>query len=243
METLWIEHEGVVMTLRLLLAAVLGGLIGIEREYHHHPAGFRTHLLVSVGSCLIMLLAFFGFDAYIATKDPEIITFDPSRLAAYVVSGIGFLGAGTILVQGYTVRGLTTAASIWVVAGIGLSVGAGMYFSASIATIIVILSLFLLGKVDLFVLNRSEKKIVYVMVEEKHSELSTLIQKLESLRIIVKEVRGEKKERINESPKIEYRFRVEYEKREQLLNFMDAATVLPFVDETYIETKSNEQKK
>ena len=105
---------------RLLLAAIFGGIIGYERESRRHPAGLRTHILVAMGSCLVMIISMFGFQ--MISK-----TWDPGRLAAQVVSGIGFLGAGTILREGPTIKGLTTAATLWVVAGIGLSVGCGFY--------------------------------------------------------------------------------------------------------------------
>ncbi len=101
---------------RLVLAAVIGGLIGIEREFKNRPAGLRTHVLVSLGSALIMLISIDGFTNIVNQ------TGDPARLAAQVVSGIGFLGAGTIMRTENSINGLTTAASLWVAAGIGLAV-------------------------------------------------------------------------------------------------------------------------
>ncbi len=109
------------MLIRLLAAAALGSLVGFERERLLWAAGIRTHMLVCVGSCLIMIVSAFGF-ADILGKDHVVL--DPSRIAAQVVSGIGFLGAGSILARGEIVKGLTTAASIWAVAAIGLAVGA-----------------------------------------------------------------------------------------------------------------------
>src|SRR5690554_1164658 len=97
-----------VMLLRILLATLLCGMIGFERELKKHSAGFRTHILVGVGACLMMLLSIYGFEAYIMQYDN--IRFDPARIPSYVISGIGFLGAGTIIVHGMTIRGLTTAA-------------------------------------------------------------------------------------------------------------------------------------
>lgn len=125
------------ITLRLVLASVLGAIVGLERESHNRPAGLRTHTLVSLGSALIMLVSVYGFgDQILAGRSS-----DPSRIAAQVVSGIGFLGAGTILRQGSTIKGLTTAASLWVVAGIGLAVGTGYYWGALVTTGLVIFSL------------------------------------------------------------------------------------------------------
>ncbi len=128
--------------LRLLLAAVLGGLVGFEREAHNRKmAGFRTHILVCVGSALIMLTSLYIFATY--GKDTPI---DPGRIAVGVITGIGFLGAGTIIRSGTSVMGLTTAASLWTVAGVGLAVGCGFYTASYVTTVIVLASLYLLRK-------------------------------------------------------------------------------------------------
>ena len=116
---------------RLALAALLGSVIGLERERLLWAAGLRTHMLVCVGSCLIMLVSAFGFADALGTKN---VVLDPSRIAAQVVSGIGFLGAGTILLRGEVVKGLTTAASLWAVAAIGLAIGSGLYVPAVATT-------------------------------------------------------------------------------------------------------------
>lgn len=120
---------------RLALAALLGGVIGFERERLLWAAGLRTHMLVCVGSCLIMIVSAFGFEGALGR---EHVVLDPSRVAAQVVSGIGFLGAGTILLRGEMVRGLTTAASLWAVAAIGLAAGGGLYLAGIAATVIVL---------------------------------------------------------------------------------------------------------
>ena len=114
------------MILRLLLATVLGGAVGIERGSGDRPAGFRTHILVCTGSALIMLVSMYGFDDTYVSGISNANNRDSARIAAQVVSGIGFLGAGTIMHEGVTVRGLTTAASLWMVSAIGLAAGAGM---------------------------------------------------------------------------------------------------------------------
>jgi len=124
--------------LRLAVSAVLGSLIGIERERLSWAAGLRTHMLVSVGSTLIMLVSAYGFE-HILLSDKVVL--DPSRMAAQVVSGIGFLGAGSILLRGEIIRGLTTAASLWTVAAIGLAVGGGMYVAAVAGTSVVLIIL------------------------------------------------------------------------------------------------------
>ena len=126
------------IALRLLIAAGLGSLIGFERERLLWAAGIRTHMLVCVGACLVMIVSAFGFSDIMGTKD---VVLDPSRVAAQVVSGIGFLGAGSILLRNSVVRGLTTAASIWTVAGIGLAVGGGLYFAGVASTLIILIIL------------------------------------------------------------------------------------------------------
>ncbi len=120
---------------RLLLAALLGSVIGFERERLSWAAGLRTHMLVCVGATLIMIVSAFGFSDILGT--PNVIL-DPSRIAAQVVSGIGFLGAGSILLRGEVIRGLTTAASLWTVAGVGLAVGGGLYVPAVASTGIIL---------------------------------------------------------------------------------------------------------
>lgn len=124
--------------LRLAAAAGLGSLIGFERERLLWAAGIRTHMLVSVGACLFMIVSSYGFAE--AVRNPNVVL-DPSRVAAQVVSGIGFLGAGSILLRNEVVKGLTTAASIWSVAAIGLAVGGGLYFAAGASTAVILLIL------------------------------------------------------------------------------------------------------
>jgi putative Mg2+ transporter-C (MgtC) family protein len=126
------------LAIRLMMAAGLGSLIGAERERLAWSAGLRTHMLVCVGACLFMIVSAFGFADIINSYH---VILDPSRIAAQVVSGIGFLGAGSILLRGDVVKGLTTAASLWTVAAIGLAVGSGLYFAALIATIIILIIL------------------------------------------------------------------------------------------------------
>jgi putative Mg2+ transporter-C (MgtC) family protein len=127
------------LALRLLFAALLGGAIGFERQYHGHPAGMRTHILVSVGAATFTVLSIEAFKAPGA---------DPGRIAAQIVTGIGFLGAGAILKEGRTIKGLTTAASLWAVAGIGMAAGAAAWGVALSATIISIVSLWPLHAIE-----------------------------------------------------------------------------------------------
>jgi putative Mg2+ transporter-C (MgtC) family protein len=127
------------LAFRLLIAAILGAAIGLEREIHEHPAGMRTHLLVALGSAIFTVLSIYGFEG--VGQGNVSPTVDPTRIAAQVVSGIGFLGAGAILKYGTSIRGLTTAASLWTAAAIGMAAGAGEWVISAVGTFIVILSL------------------------------------------------------------------------------------------------------
>jgi putative Mg2+ transporter-C (MgtC) family protein len=126
--------------LRLLLAGALGAVVGLDREYRAKEAGYRTHFLVSLGSALIMIVSQYGFMDVLHTEGVQ-MRLDPSRIAAQVVTGIGFIGAGTIIFQRQIVRGLTTAAGIWATSGIGLAVGAGMYTLGILATALTLVGL------------------------------------------------------------------------------------------------------
>ncbi|MDD5281716.1 MAG: MgtC/SapB family protein [Candidatus Omnitrophica bacterium] len=141
------------MIIRLLLTLVLSGLIGLERQVHRRDAGLRTHILVALGSCLIMLTSLYVFDIY---KDK--VSLDPARIAAGVITGIGFLGAGTIIREPERVKGLTTAASLWVVSGIGLAVGCGFNGMAVYTTALVLLVLYSLRFIEYRLLNNPKLK-------------------------------------------------------------------------------------
>lgn len=138
---------------RLLLATLLSGMIGFEREARGRAAGLRTHILVCVGSALVMLTSIYMFDIYRGAT-----TVDPTRIAAQVITGVGFLGAGTILRSGATVKGLTTAASLWAVAGIGLAVGCGFYSAAAISAALVVITLVVFSKMETALALKGEKK-------------------------------------------------------------------------------------
>lgn len=129
--------------LRLVVAGILGVLIGLEREYRAKEAGYRTHFLVAVGSALLMIVSQHGFDGMLGKEG---VGLDPSRIAAQIVTGIGFIGAGTIILNRQIVRGLTTAAGIWATAGIGMCAGAGMYALAISATVLTLIGLELLSR-------------------------------------------------------------------------------------------------
>jgi putative Mg2+ transporter-C (MgtC) family protein len=133
------------LTFRLIVAAVLGAGVGFEREIHDHPAGMRTHLLVSLGSALFTVLSIYGFVGALGPADGTAP--DPTRIAAQVVTGIGFLGAGAIIKYGTSIRGLTTAGSLWATAAIGMAAGAGQLVVALAGTAIVVFSLWPLNRI------------------------------------------------------------------------------------------------
>jgi putative Mg2+ transporter-C (MgtC) family protein len=151
------------VVIRLVVAAVLGGLVGLERERLEWAAGMRTHALVSLGSALFMVVSIFGFSDIL---DERHVILDPSRVAAQVASGIGFIGAGTIILRKEVVKGLTTAASIWAVAAVGLAVGGGMFLAAGAATLLALALLVLAKplKARLFP-NRKEARRVRLVVD------------------------------------------------------------------------------
>jgi putative Mg2+ transporter-C (MgtC) family protein len=159
--------------IRLFIAAVLGGLIGLDRGRRDLGAGLRTHMLVSVGSALLMLVSAYGFSP---SLKPSLVVLDPSRVAAQVVSGIGFLGAGTILMRKEIVKGLTTAAGIWAVAAIGLAVGGGLYGAALFATAIMLGILVVLKPIENRFLGRWRKDRVTVTWDPERCELSSVSQ-------------------------------------------------------------------
>jgi len=159
--------------LRLLLAAMFGGIVGFERETHDRPAGLRTHMLVCVGSALLMVVSITVAAAF-WDNGPA----DPARIAAQVVSGIGFLGAGTILREGATIRGLTTAASLWVVAALGLAAGAGLYVAAGIATVGTVATLSLLSRVENYWFYRHHSRLIRIRIVDKPGQLGAVAQTL-----------------------------------------------------------------
>ena len=159
------------IVIRLALASLFGALIGIERERKHWTAGLRTHMMVCLGSCLIMMISSFGFSDVLGAPN---VNLDPSRIAAQVVSGIGFIGAGTILfIRPGTIHGLTTAAGMLTVAAIGLATGGGMYFAAAVTTAISLVILWALQPFEKLLLWRLKSKILSIKLDasEDHSEL------------------------------------------------------------------------
>ena len=167
---------------RLGLAALLGGAIGVERELRDREAGIRTHLLVSLGSALFTLVSAYGFHEFLASGD-AVVRADPTRIAAQIVTGIGFLGAGAIIREGLSVRGLTTAATLWVVAAIGMACGAGYYGPAVAATGLTLFALWPLRIVAYRLIERVKPEEHRLTVELKHGQpLTPLLEAVGGVR-------------------------------------------------------------
>ena len=177
MEEMYMEWT---LVLRLFVAGMLGAVIGLDREYRAKEAGFRTHFLVSLGSALFMIISQYGFAEIVRANGAN---YDGARVAAQIVSGIGFLGAGTIIFHKQFIRGLTTAAGMWATAGIGMAVGGGMYFIGVAATILVLIGLEVLtlafGKVGLSSVSitfyTSQKENLERVVKEIHDRKYHLV--------------------------------------------------------------------
>ena len=166
--------------LRLFVAAMLGGVIGLEREYRAKEAGFRTHFLVALGSGLFMILSQFGFDNVLSNY--EQVSLDPSRIASQVVTGIGFIGAGTIIFQKHVVRGLTTAAGLWVTSAIGMTAGAGMYVLSIATTVLVLLCLEALY----FILQHfGTRNITVTFSTPKEESIKLVLQRVRAKEVII----------------------------------------------------------
>lgn len=179
--------------LRLLLALLLGGLIGFEREQSNHAAGLRTNILVCLGSCLLMLLSMYGFSDFVAETNVRV---DPARLAAAVITGIGFLGAGTILFTGKSITGLTTAASLWVVSAIGLAVGAGFYFASATSTVMVLVTLWAFNKLEKRYISTKKEHLLKIKAKDLSQamlEINTLLtdQKITMRKMLLEECEGD----------------------------------------------------
>jgi putative Mg2+ transporter-C (MgtC) family protein len=169
---------------RLFLAVILGGLIGIEREEKHRPAGFRTHILVCVGSAVVMLTSVFIFDTYRGMTNA-----DPARLGAQVISGIGFLGAGTIIRQGSNVKGLTTAASLWAVACIGLALGIGFYEGAIAGALLIIFTLMVLGRFGRAFSDKTSRLNLLIVMNKNLQDFGYITSLLGKFNISIKDIK------------------------------------------------------
>ncbi|MEJ8802784.1 MgtC/SapB family protein [Pontibacter sp. H249] len=171
------------VVVRLLLSTLLGGMLGWERESRRQQAGLRTHMIICVGSCLLMLISI-----YIPQTFYNYPNVDPGRIAAQVVSGIGFLGAGAIFRLGGNTHGLTTAATIWAVAAVGLSVGVGMYGAAVVATLLLLFVLAILDKVGKRFFTGGSLKTLKIRFQSAKIETSKIISVLEKHDVMTKSI-------------------------------------------------------
>jgi putative Mg2+ transporter-C (MgtC) family protein len=206
------------VVLRLLLSALAGGIVGMEREASNRPAGLRTHILVTLGSALIMLISMYGFQGLGTDNSGG----EPARLAAQVVSGIGFLGAGTILRTGNDIRGLTTAASIWVCGGIGLAIGNGYYIGGIVTTVIVLFSLRSLGVMQKKA-HKSHDKLLIVQCKERAGLIGDIGQILGKNSISIKDIKVNSEDHVEEEEEymIEIRFMVKLPSKLKDIGFFD----------------------
>lgn len=181
--------NGAEILIRLALACFLGGLIGFERERNKQPAGLRTHILVCVGATLVMLCNIFIFEKY-----KGVANVDPARLGAQVISGIGFLGAGTIIKEGLSIRGLTTAASLWVVACLGIAVGIGFYAGAIISTSFILVVLAFFSKFEYLFNIKTLKSVLILKSVNAEGQINVIGNKLKEFEIVYSNVSVESAE-------------------------------------------------
>jgi putative Mg2+ transporter-C (MgtC) family protein len=182
------------IALRLVIATVLAGLVGLDRERHRSAAGLRTHALVGMASCLFMVASTFGFADILGTPH---VGLDPSRIAAQIVTGIGFLGAGTIIAHGDSVRGLTTAASIWTVAAIGLAVGCGMYRASFVATVLALILLLVMRPIEQRLDRRWLKQTICAVYDPNLVSPEIVLGALRAINLHVARLSVERKPDIN----------------------------------------------
>lgn len=174
------------MVARLLLACLLGGIIGIERQNLNRPAGFRTHILVCVGSALVMVTSEFVFKKYTGVSNVDI-----TRLGAQVISGIGFLGAGTIIRDGFNVKGLTTAASLWAVSCVGIAAGIGFYLGAIATTAMIYITLILLLKFELLHKDKSNLRVLTIQSLNITGQIAAICTVFDRSGVFVKSIEFE----------------------------------------------------
>jgi len=174
------------LAIRLILSIIFGGIIGMERESVNRPAGFRTHILVCVGSTLTMLVSIYIFEQY-----NSMTSVDPGRIAAQVVSGIGFLGAGTIIREGATVRGLTTAASLWTVAAIGLAVGSGFYLASILATLLTFVTLISFSRIENYIIQAKYLERIFITIDDRPGQIGKIGSCLGELNVSIGNIKME----------------------------------------------------
>ncbi len=188
-------HIQAEMFFRVVISLLCGAFVGIERTNRGKEAGIRTHAIVALASCLMMIISQYGFSDFFAdfAQGNVDTRLDPSRIAAQIVSGIGFLGAGTIFIHKNVVTGLTTAAGIWAVAGVGMAIGCGMYFIGISCTVVIIVAQLILHKSAKFTSNQPETKMSFVL-EDNEDNINMLFDEIKKIDATVLETEYDKKE-------------------------------------------------
>ncbi len=220
--------------LRLLLGALIGGIIGYERQIHGRPAGFRTHILVCIASVLLMLVS--EYYHYLSILDPSYARVDPGRIAAGAITGVGFLGAGVVLKTGFTIQGLTTAACIWVVSAIGLAVGSGLYLAGIVTFLITITTLSFLRIAERKMPRLSSRFLVLTGDENaSEQEIVSIIQKYG---LSIKNIDYEK---AIDSKKTVFHFSVTFYNQGSIKALLDELSALSFMKRISIKSRNYEQ--
>jgi putative Mg2+ transporter-C (MgtC) family protein len=207
------------ITLKIVLSMILGGLIGLERERHNQPAGLKTHIVLCVGSTLITIVSI-----AMAEDAGSSLRSDPTRIAASIVTGIGFLGGGAILRLGATVRGLTTAASLWSVAGVGMAVGGGYYFAAILTILVILLTLHFMSKFEHIYLQRKKFRSLILYARSTPDLLGNVEKVLADNSITIRNIEVE---RDAAEPNIEVRALVVVPELANLNKMSDAMLQIP----------------
>ncbi|MBI4822716.1 MAG: MgtC/SapB family protein [Nitrospirae bacterium] len=215
--------------IRLLLGAVLGGIVGFERQTHGRPAGFRTHLLVCVASVLFMVVS--QYYHYLSQIDPSYIRIDPARIAQGAITGVGFIGAGVILKTGITIQGLTTAACIWMVSAIGIAIGSGLYLAGIASTAITYFSLLALRTVEKKMPRITFKSLTIVANEDIDEDIiSSTLHKYGS------DIAGVDYDRDIEKKELTYHFTIMVTQKTLLRKLLDEVSSLKSVKKVSIGT-------
>jgi len=208
---------------KLLLAAFLGAVIGLEREIHGRPAGFRTHLLVSLGSCLFVIASIRFYTVFGNFSGSVPVGVDPGRVAAQVVTGIGFLGAGAIIREKFSVRGLTTAACLWIASAIGLACGVGLFGISMLVTVISLISLLLLKRIEA-ILKRDSYVYIRVWCEDRPDQMQLIRTRLEGCNLHLLHTTIEKNIATSELHVV---YQVKYNSKDLSIDPVDAVSSIP----------------
>ena len=215
------------ISLRLLIALICGGLVGLERSYHARPAGFRTHTLVCLASALLMLVTVYEAQ-WFSARGMGRVTVDPTRMAQGIMTGIGFLGAGVIMKEGLSVRGLTTAASIWITAAIGILVGIGFYFPAALALALTLGTLSMFRWIEAKMPSQQYAELTVQFARDSAMSEADLRELVSALEFTIANLQYRL---IHEGRQFEYQMMLRTQKSENLRQLSNALLAMPTVSE------------